>query len=313
MSIPFSLRQVEYFCAVAQAGSFAAASDATFVSRSALAAAIDDLESTLGVKLFVRNRAQGTRLTPAGREMLDHSLTLLDDADSILGLNAPASGLAGRLSVGCYPSLAPTVLGHLWRLCAATYPNVSLAPVSADLDDMLRRLKSGELDLIVSFGIESHADLDTLELYPTIIHAVLSSSHHLAEMSVVEARDLAREDLLLMGLSPAKELTLEYFKTANIEPNISQAIDNYELVRSLVALGAGYSLAAQRPSVDKSYEGQSLVMRPLHPAPKALPVSIGWLKGRGLPRVAQAFVRLAHQQADNFASSAPAEPGGPVS
>jgi len=299
-SIPFSLRQIEYFCAVAQAGSIAAAAEAQFVSRSALASAINDLEETLAAKLFVRHRAQGTTLTPAGKELLEKSLILLNNADAILGLNTATSELSGELNVGCYPSLAPTVLGHMWRACALRYPGLSVVPVSAELDDLLRRLKSGELDLIISFGFETEPGLETLDLYSTVMHAVLPADHHLADAPSVRASDLIHEELLLMNLSPARQLTLDYFSELGLIPKMGHAIDNYELIRSLVALGAGYSIAAQRPSGDKSYQGESLVARPIHPAPSELPVTIGWMKGRNLSRSARAFAQLASQESDRF-------------
>ena len=52
-SIPFTIRQLEYFDATASEGSLAAAAQRCNVSASALALALDELESRLALQLFV--------------------------------------------------------------------------------------------------------------------------------------------------------------------------------------------------------------------------------------------------------------------
>ena len=61
-----TLRQLEYFVAVAERLSFRKAAESCFVSQPALSAQIAQLEAMLGVKLFERDR-RGVQLTPAGR------------------------------------------------------------------------------------------------------------------------------------------------------------------------------------------------------------------------------------------------------
>ena len=61
--IDFTVRQLEYFRTVALQGSVSAAAKEQ-VSRSALAAAISDLERALGRRLFTRQKAKGMALTP---------------------------------------------------------------------------------------------------------------------------------------------------------------------------------------------------------------------------------------------------------
>ncbi len=60
-SIPFTLRQLEYFDAIASEGSLAAAAVRCHVSASALALAVDELEQHLSLQLFVGARARALR------------------------------------------------------------------------------------------------------------------------------------------------------------------------------------------------------------------------------------------------------------
>ena len=77
MPVPFTLRQLEYFDAIATEGSIASASAKCHVSASALALALDDLEARLGLQLVIRRKGKGIELAPAGARLLAHARQLL--------------------------------------------------------------------------------------------------------------------------------------------------------------------------------------------------------------------------------------------
>ena len=66
MPLRFTLRQLEYFVAVGEEGSIAAASETLNVSSPSISAAIAQLEAEFGLPLFVRKHARGLSLTPRG-------------------------------------------------------------------------------------------------------------------------------------------------------------------------------------------------------------------------------------------------------
>jgi DNA-binding transcriptional LysR family regulator len=76
----FTLRQVKYFVATAELGQVSQAAAQLAISQSAVTTAIRDLETILGVRLFVRS-AQGMELTEHGRSFLERSYTLLAAVD----------------------------------------------------------------------------------------------------------------------------------------------------------------------------------------------------------------------------------------
>ncbi len=67
---------LDAFVAVAQSGSFKAASQTLRVARATLRGRVDALESSLGLMLFARGPG-GVELTPAGREFLQEADHLL--------------------------------------------------------------------------------------------------------------------------------------------------------------------------------------------------------------------------------------------
>ena len=66
MALRFTLRQLEYFVAVGEAGSVALAADKVNVSSPSISTALAQLEREFGHQLFVRRHAQGHTVLPGG-------------------------------------------------------------------------------------------------------------------------------------------------------------------------------------------------------------------------------------------------------
>jgi DNA-binding transcriptional LysR family regulator len=101
-SVRFTLRQLEYFLAAADAGSITEAAQNIPVAQSSVSAAIAQLEAALGVQLLIRHHAQGISPTAEGRQYLERARALLRNADELerfaAGLTAE---LSGTLHLGC--------------------------------------------------------------------------------------------------------------------------------------------------------------------------------------------------------------------
>ncbi len=121
MPLRYTLRQLEYFVAVGETGSIAAASQQVNVSSPSISAGVSQLEEELGVKLFVRYHAQGLTPTLAGRKLLDHAQMVLRQAAALRDLAGDLSGaVRGPLAVGCLSTIAQIVLPGLRRRPGST-------------------------------------------------------------------------------------------------------------------------------------------------------------------------------------------------
>jgi DNA-binding transcriptional LysR family regulator len=80
-----------------------------------------------------------------------------------------------------------------------------------------------------------------------------------------------------------------------VVPRVRHRSVNFEMVRSLVARGQGFSLLIQQPVVDVSYEGRPLVTRPVadHVTPTA--VVLAWPSTAPPTRRARAFADHCHR------------------
>ncbi|GAA3677367.1 LysR substrate-binding domain-containing protein [Arthrobacter ginkgonis] len=292
----FTFRQLEYFRAIAMNGSISAASDQERISRSALAAALDELERSLGCQLFIRQKSHGMVLTAAGEQVLGMAHELLQGAQN-LETSVRGGELSGTLAIGCFTSLGPTLIPRLFDHFTTHHPGVTLRVHTEPLDRLVELLRSGEIEVAVSYSLDFDPTLETEPLYTARLHAILPANHPLAAQEVVEAADLAYEPLILLDTPPSPEFVRNYFSAQGITPNLQHRFKNFEVIRSLVARGVGYSLVIQRPAVDRSYEGLELVARPLSPEPAAEVVSCAWPANRRLSANARAALEALREVA----------------
>ncbi len=85
----FDLARVRAFVAVAETLHFRHAAEELHITQPALSRQIQALERQLGIQLFERDR-RAVALTPAGRQLLADSASLLAVADEI---NSPRAGV----------------------------------------------------------------------------------------------------------------------------------------------------------------------------------------------------------------------------
>src|SRR5262245_31829156 len=112
--IQFTLRQLTYFVATAEAGSTLRAAESLHVSQPAVSVAIGQLEAIFGQKLFVRRHAQGVDLTPFGQRKLVEVRHLLAHANAVTG-EGEGGALTGDLEIGVFTTLAPVLAPVLLR------------------------------------------------------------------------------------------------------------------------------------------------------------------------------------------------------
>ncbi len=94
------LRQLRYFVAVADAGSFRAAAEASGAMISVVSRQIASLEQQLHTELFSRTY-RGAKLTHAGDHILPIARRILADVDHALNYAAAiAQARRGRLAIG---------------------------------------------------------------------------------------------------------------------------------------------------------------------------------------------------------------------
>ncbi|MFE7629526.1 LysR substrate-binding domain-containing protein [Kocuria sp. NPDC057446] len=293
-TVGFTLRQLTSFVAVAELGSITGAAQRLRVSPSAVSGAVDELERVLRTQLTVRRRAHGVTLTRSGEDVLRHARSLLHEAED-LELRAQDSGdnLHGPLMLGSYLTLAPTVLAELLAAYTEEHPDVDLDFFSGSQTAVLERLTRGELDLAVVYDVALPAGISTHRLYSAVPHVVLPADHSLAAAECLPLERLAGEPFILLDLPPSRENTMALFAAAGVTPHVRFRTTDYEITRSLVGRGLGYSVLVQHPEGDLTWGGRSLVLRRIDPTPRPVDVCLAWDSGVRPSRRAEAMLETA--------------------
>ncbi|MCG7203330.1 LysR family transcriptional regulator [Streptomyces arenae] len=160
------LRQLEYLVALGRARHFAKAAQACYVSQPTLSEGIRKLEDELGIPLVRRGR-RFDGFTPEGERVVLWAQRILADRDAMESeIQALRAGLSGRLRIGTVPTASTAVALLTQPFCAAN--PLATVQVFADLqaEDIVRRLRSYELDAAVTYqsSVAAH-DFTFVPLY----------------------------------------------------------------------------------------------------------------------------------------------------
>ncbi|MDL5036084.1 LysR family transcriptional regulator [Comamonas resistens] len=158
-----TLRQLEIFCAVAQAGTTVAAAEEVALSQSATSAALQQLESGLGVPLFER---VGKRLVlnDAGRALLPQALAVLEQTRGIeQAFSAKAANMPVRLRVAASTTIGTYALPQVLARLARSHPLVRVDLQIANTQEVGEAVQALEVDLGL---IEGSSHWQGLEVEP---------------------------------------------------------------------------------------------------------------------------------------------------
>ncbi len=109
----FTLRQLQYFVAVAEQGSVTRAAQNLSISQSSITEAIKELETDLGVELFDRH-PRGLAITHNGHQFLRHATKILADvSDARRSFSDSREERGGKLNLGVTSLVAGYVLSDL--------------------------------------------------------------------------------------------------------------------------------------------------------------------------------------------------------
>lgn len=244
--MPINVRQLEVFRAVAETNSFTRASHTLFISQSTVSQHVRELEDSLKVQLFSRNR-RNVSLTPAGESLLEYGrniFQLLEDAEA--AVRTVRDPYCGKLAFGC---ASTTLLYHLPDILkdyTTKYPNVELNITGGTIQEVSLQMSSGALDLALVVLPLSSPALEKLVLFEESFVIVIPASHALAKQAHVRLADLAHERFILhrQGQNTRKMVDRYLFKQ-RITPRVAIELAETEAIKAMVARGLGVSILPQ--------------------------------------------------------------------
>lgn len=283
--VPFTLRQLEYFRAVAETGSATEAAKSCHVSQAALSSGIRHLETTLGTALFLRQKSRPLTLTSEGRQLYIEVASILDNLEGATsGLAQAPTSIAGPLRLGCFPGLAPVLLPKLAVDLGDQHPGIKLRFLEGSPKEMESDLRAGRCDAIISYRNHVSTEFDHHPIGSHSMGVAVHLDHPLAARNNVQTTDLRDYPWVLLDVEPISTLVPDMLRKAGIrsEPVISSR--SIATVRSLVAQGVGFTITGVRHATNLSTEGLPLVIRNLNEGAEMRQIDVCVLRGTVINR-----------------------------
>ncbi|HEX9207026.1 MAG TPA: LysR family transcriptional regulator [Steroidobacteraceae bacterium] len=166
------LQQMRQIIALAEHGSFVRAAATLHISQPALSRSIRNVEERFGKELFLRS-GSGVVPTDLGRLYIERARDLLRMADELESEAIGQGALQrGRVAVGGGPYPTESFLGPAAARLVDEFPQVGVQVRAHNWDELLRQLRSRELDFFV-------AETSTLAREPDLEIEQLPSRHSL--------------------------------------------------------------------------------------------------------------------------------------
>ena len=288
MSTPnLTLRQLRAFHMVAREQSMTRAADKLHLTPSALSMLTRSLEEELGMQLFERTTRR-VLPTEAGLQLLPMVEAVLGQLDEgVRELQASQQRQTEHLTIATSPLLAASLMPQIIARFRAELPNVQVALLDLQVDQVAAAVRSGDADLGVCTAQADLADLKPEVLHEDTLMLACPDNHPLALQEAVHWSELGDYPLVLIktgsGLRTLVDQTFGRL-TSRLAPAFEVA--NVSTALGLVSAGLGvsilpaYSLARSKaqgitgrplvePVVTRKIVAISLPTRPLSSSSKA--------------------------------------------
>ncbi|GAA1131253.1 LysR family transcriptional regulator [Citricoccus alkalitolerans] len=284
-----TLSQIRYFVRTAELGSMTETAGELFIAQSAVSTAIAQLEATVGHRLLLRQRSRGVVMTEQGKTFYAAAQTILRSVDDAIHSLSPER-LTGPLAAGCFTTLAPFWLPTVYETLTSAHPelDVRLREVTGDQVEQLLLRRELEVALTYSFDYGRSIDFERLSEAP--VYAAVAEDSHLASRTSVSLQELASEPLILLNMGKSTNYFLSIFQDAHLQPHVHARFESFEVVRSMVARGHGYTILNQRPAHDLTNDGGRIIRLPIDGVRSYLQIGVAHRAGEPLSRKGQVFV-----------------------
>lgn len=257
------LRQLEYFVAVAEEGSFTAGARRVHISQSGVSAQIRQLERELGQALL-RRTSRSVGLTDAGESFLPHARAAIAAAASARAAVDELAGLVrGHVDVGMVNGCALPVLAELLAAFHTRHPAIELSLVEADSVDLVAAVHRGELDLaLIGAAGGPTAGLQAIVIDDEPVVAAVAPDHPLATKRSLTLRTLLDQPLISLPRGTGVRTALEEGAAAIArEPLVVFQASALGMVAQLAARGLGVGILPESVAQERASSLHTLSIR----------------------------------------------------
>ena len=274
------IRQMKYYVAVVETGSFSEAAELCHISQSAISQQIRALEDELGVRLLER-KGRRFAVTAAGEWFFQRAKRHVAEVDStVREVRRIGTGEHQQLRIGVLTGFSGRIVQNAVSDFVASHPCVQTSLVSGTHEDIFQKIMAGQLDMVINDQRRALADhFVNEELGDQPLYAMLRQDSPQGRQNSVTMDDL-REQLCIVVSSPeqrANEAT--YWRDVMTVQGDLLFVDSVEAACMNAVAGVGW-LPCDR---DLAAAGTALVPLTRGEAPVTRKMFAFWLEERDSP------------------------------
>lgn len=254
------LRQLRYFLAIAEEGSFSRAAGRLGVAQPALSLHVRKMEEALGTPLLLRG-PHGVSTTEAGELLARRARTLLEDFDQTEEeVRSLGQEPTGTVRLGLPGTISGILSVPLIARCRAQYPQIKIVIAEAMSGFVAEWLLEGRIDLAVLYTDLREPGLRAEALLEEELVVLLPPGE--AGQGRLTFDALAERPLILpSGAHGLRKMLEAQMRTRRVPLETAIDVDSYASIKRLVEGGYGCSVLPYHSVAQEARDGRLAVRR----------------------------------------------------
>ena len=237
----------------------------------------------MGIELFERSK-NNVRATPIGEQVIKQAQRVLEEAAAIKDIAMSGKDqLNSPLHVGAIFTIGPYLFPHFIPPLQKSAPQMPLIIEESYTSTLRKRLRNGEVDVIIVALPFSEPDVVVQPLYEEPFVVVLPKKHPLSKKQTIDRRDLDDENVLMMGEGHCfRDQVIEALPNINCGKVQSGSVrtmtegSSLETLCYMVASGLGITILPQTAAISAEYRKNGLITLPFSGTSPTRTAALAW-------------------------------------
>lgn len=240
------LQQLRYIWEVAHNNlNVSQTAQSLFTSQPGISKQIRLLEDELGVEVFARNGKHLTRVTPAGKQIIDIAGEMLSKVDKIKNIAQECTDEdRGEFTIATTQTISRYGLPSVVRKFMDQYPNVSFQMHEGSHLEISQMILDGRADIgIFNGSLHEYGDIFEINCYKSSPCIVTKPGHPIGRFNELTLEELAAYPIVTYsdGL-PFRVCSDRVFSKKGLVPRIASTAQDVDTIKTYVRLGLGVGL-----------------------------------------------------------------------